>query len=126
MAKQEDNKYLNLVIKGNSKLPEIKYILKDNKLYFEGRSIAEIIDDRYTKVLKWIDEYRTDKILEVHFNLEYLNTTSAKMVSYLMKKLNNLNSEIYWYYEEDDEDMYELGLDYKSIIDKPFHFVEII
>ena len=33
---------------------------------------------------------------------------------------------IFWYYEEDDEDMLEAGEDYESIIRIPFKMVEIV
>ena len=34
--------------------------------------------------------------------------------------------KIEWYYDSDDEDMYELGNDLKSIIEIPFDFKENI
>ena len=33
--------------------------------------------------------------------------------------------EINWYYEEDDEDMFEAGEDYQSIINLNFKMIEI-
>ncbi len=33
--------------------------------------------------------------------------------------------EISWYYEEDDEDMFEAGEDYQSIINIPFKMIEM-
>ncbi len=33
--------------------------------------------------------------------------------------------EVNWYYEEDDEDMFEAGEDYQSIINIPFKMIEM-
>jgi hypothetical protein len=63
--------------------------------------------------------------------LEYFNTSSSKCVLDILKKLQSINqsgrskSKVYWYYEEDDEDMLEAGEDYQAIIKVPFEMVKI-
>ncbi|HCY00717.1 MAG TPA: nuclear pore complex subunit [Bacteroidales bacterium] len=100
----------------------------------EGRSIPENVIDFYQPILNWIDEYakKPKNKTEVHFKLEYFNTSSSKRLFDIMKKVENiaqvdLNSVfINWYYEEDDEDIYFAGNDYKALITRiDFNLVEI-
>ena len=44
----------------------------------------------------------------------------------LLKRLEqgDCEAEVYWYYEEEDEDMQEAGEDYAAIIQLPFKLVE--
>ena len=46
-----------------------------------------------------------------------------KKLELIHKKGNPV--EVNWYYEEDDEDMFEAGEDYQSIIRVPFKMIEI-
>lgn len=100
----------------------------------EGRSIPENVIDFYQPILNWIDEYAKEpkNTTEVHFKLEYFNTSSSKRLFDIMKKveniaLPNLNTVfINWYYEEDDEDIYFAGNDYKALITRiDFNLIEI-
>ena len=45
----------------------------------------------------------------------------------LLKRVEacNCDSQVYWYYEEEDEDMQEAGEDYAAIIQLPFKLVEV-
>lgn len=101
----------------------------------EGRSIPENVIDFYQPILNWIDEYAKEpkNKTEVHFKLEYFNTSSSKRLFDIMKKVENialpdLNTVfINWYYEEDDEDIYFAGNDYKALITRiDFNLIEVI
>ena len=100
----------------------------------EGRSIPENVIDFYQPILNWIDEYAKEakSITEVHFKLEYFNTSSSKRLFDIMKKVESIampdskNVFINWYYEEDDEDIYFAGNDYKALITRiDFNLIEI-
>ena len=113
------------------------YLLLDadnGMIKVEGRSIPENVIDFYQPILNWIDSYLKepkDKT-EVHFKLEYFNTSSSKRLFDIMKKVENIASlenktaVINWYYEEDVEDMLEAGEDYESIIKVPFKMIQIV
>ena len=67
-----------------------------------------------------------------HLNLKfsYYNTASAKKILELIKKVATIKQtanklEIYWYYEEGDEDMQNAGNDYSSVVEVPFKIIEI-
>jgi len=39
--------------------------------------------------------------------------------------INGSNVAIQWYYEEDDDEILEMGNDYSSVIELPFTFIEV-
>ena len=53
--------------------------------------------------------------------LEYFNTSSSKCLMDMLKRVeaSKCDAEVYWYYEEEDEDMEEAGEDYAAIISCP-------
>ena len=62
------------------------------------------------------------------FNFEYFNSTSAKYILDIFKSLNTLNSlgvelDIKWLYEEDDEDMLEVGEEMSRMSKLKFEYV---
>ena len=66
----------------------------------------------------------------MNVQLEYFNTSSSKCILDVFKKLEGIhksNNEVIinWYYEEDDEDMLDMGKDYESLIRIPFDFFEL-
>jgi hypothetical protein len=64
----------------------------------------------------------------VYIKLEYINTSSSKQIFNLLKLIHEnstiLDVNVQWYYEEGDEDTYELGKDIESEIRIPFEFLE--
>ncbi|TXI86217.1 MAG: DUF1987 domain-containing protein [Crocinitomicaceae bacterium] len=121
----------NLTLEGSAKTPTISFDT-NGKLELKGRSIPENSVEFYKQLNDWIDAYSnvpaTSTIVDV--KLEYFNTSSSKCILDLFKKLELLHrtgreTVINWYYESDDEDMQEAGLDYKAILTIPFELVEV-
>jgi hypothetical protein len=121
----------NLTLEGSAKTPTISFD-PNGKLELKGRSIPENSVEFYKQLNDWIDAYSnvpaTSTIVDV--KLEYFNTSSSKCILDLFKKLELLHrtgrdTVINWYYESDDEDMQEAGLDYKAILTIPFELVEV-
>jgi hypothetical protein len=97
-----------------------------------GKSFPEDAIRFYKPIFKWIDEYITNPqpITKLNLKFSYYNTSSAKKILELIKKValiqkagNNL--EITWFYDDGDEDMLSAGADYSSVIEIPFKFVEV-
>ncbi len=66
----------------------------------------------------------------VIFALEYLNSFSTTMIVSILNKLSKAilkpkKLAVRWYYEESDEDMFELGNYISEISDIPFEFVMV-
>lgn len=114
--------------------PQVILDADNGIIRLEGRSIPENVIDFYQPILNWIDKYAEAprEKTEAHFKLEYFNTSSSKRLFDIMKKIENIavkhpgvSVSLNWYYEEDDEDIYFAGNDYKALITKvDFNLIE--
>ena len=100
----------------------------DGQMIIKGRSILEDPLAFFDKIIGWIKNNATKKFtLEIH--LEYMNTSSSKLLLKLLKavkdKYNANEVYITWYYETNDEDMYDLAKDFETLICIPIDFVEV-
>lgn len=121
-------------LKETATTPYINFDQATGVIKMEGRSIPENVIDFYQPILRWIDEYSQNPVSEtlVHMKFEYFNTSSSKRIFDIMKKLEKMAIEsgtkvtINWYFEEDDEDIYFAGNDYKALISKvEFNLIEL-
>jgi len=101
-------------------------------LRIEGRSTPENSLEFYDELINWIKDFKKmkPKSLNMHISLEFFNTSSGKILINIFKliekfKTEELEPNIFWYYDEVDEDMFEAGKDYQSILRIPFHVVQI-
>lgn len=129
-----------LIIEPTLNTPSVSLDPEKNLFQFSGESRPENVRNFYMPVLEWLEKYTkevtsggaTDKssTREFHFSFEYFNSTSAKYILDLFKTLSNLDSKgvkigIYWHYEEDDEDMLEVGMEMSRMCRLPFEYVKI-
>ena len=99
----------------------------DGHLSMHGRSLPLDSIGFFNPILKWVKEISATS---VHFSirLDYLNTSSAKYLYTILQllkdnpRINSLN--IQWYYEQDDEDGYDAGKEFESLVNVPFKFYE--
>lgn len=100
----------------------------EGKLMIHGRSIIEDPLPFYKRIVDWIPLCQA-KNLNVEIQIEYINTSSTKVLLNLLKKIkyfyNSNNLTISWYYESDDEEMLDLGKDFESMVCVPFDFYEM-
>src|SRR6056297_405938 len=115
---------------GTMDLPSITLDKRTGSFEIAGTSFPEDARAFYKPVLEWTDEYMKDPLDELClcFKLTYYNTSSSKILHTIFEKFENLVDKghairVKWYYEPDDEDMYEAGLDYKERIDIPFEIL---
>lgn len=106
--------------------------LKDGLIELSGRSIPEDPVKNFAPILEWINEYIQNPSAETEINLrfEYLNTSSSKHILSILEILDRVHSEkhkmvINWSYEVGDDDMYELGKFYETIINIPINYIEV-
>jgi len=121
-------------LKETATTPFINFDHTTGVIKMEGRSIPENVIDFYQPILRWIDEYAQNPLPQtlVHMKFEYFNTSSSKRIFDIMKKLEKMAIDtgtkvtINWYFEEDDEDIYFAGNDYKALINKvDFNLIEL-
>jgi len=87
-----------------------------NKFELTGRSFPLNAKGFYQPILEWLAEYgkNPNSKTEFFFKLEYFNTPSSKSISDILKEMKKIKEGgnevvIYWYYEEDDIDILDLG-----------------
>ena len=127
-----------IIIKATSNTPKI--VLDHENMIFQisGESRPKDIPGFYKPILHWLDEFGQNLIkqkdsttlYEFNFRFEYFNSLSAKFILDICKKLFRLhcdgnNISVKWHYEEDDDDMLEVGQEMSRISKLPFDYVEI-
>ena len=116
--------------------PSINLDPVGNKFELKGESRPENVRKFYLPILEWLEKFAAEisgkdssAPLDFSFNFEYFNSTSAKYILDIFKILNSINKagnevKVSWHYEEDDEDMYEVGLEMSRMAGIPFEYVE--
>ena len=122
----------NLRIEETIKTPGVYFDAQTGVLKINGRAIPENPEDFFTSIIDWIFDYYKDPCEEtvVHVQLEYINSGSSKFILEFFHILeehhqSGYHTKVNWYYEEDDEAVFELGKHYQSILDLPFKLIEI-
>ena len=122
----------NLVREGSFKLPTLSLNADSGVLDIEGKSIPERTAEFYDPILAWIDEYVKSPQEETTLNikLEYCNSSSTRYLMDILDRFENLfkagkKVAINWYYEEDDEDMLDLGESYSVPLSVPINLISI-
>ena len=119
-----------LEIPNTAKTPQIS-LNPNGTLLFKGRSIPENSIDFYRPVMDWLTEYAREAqpLTTVEMRLEYFNTSSSKCILDIFKRFSLIHElpgkevQVKWYFFSDDEDMYESGNDYSTIVKIPFELV---
>ena len=120
----------NLEQEGSFKLPSLSLNANSGVLELAGKSIPERTSEFYDPVLAWIDEYSQSPQEETIFNvkLEYCNSSSTRYLMDILERLERIFKEgkkvtVNWYYEEDDEDMLDLGQSYSIPLTIPINMI---
>ena len=126
-----------LVIEPTMNSPRVILDPETNQFEFSGESRPENVRNFYMPILEWLEQFASEQKnggsgdvadREFHFNFEYFNSTSAKYILDVFKALNSLNATgnqvfVKWHYEEDDEDMLEVGKEMERMAKLPFEFI---
>lgn len=117
-------------IKATRVTPEV--IFSEGLITIKGRSIPETAADFYKPLLEWVDRYvaETDINTRIVLSFDFINTASTKWIYAIIKKLGayrNVHEKIKveWFYENGDDELYELGHIIHSFIDCPFIYYEV-
>lgn len=117
-----------LHIKGTRTTPEVIFDPAGKQVHIKGVSIPENAWDFYRPLFDWIDTTFSKggvEQLDLHFRLDYFNTVSARCIVETCQRFLRLSSNkeqvrIYWYYENDDMDMMESGVELSRVLNHPF------
>ena len=95
------------------------------KFQVSGRSLSDNPAVFYKPIIDWLKVYTQapNAITEFEFKFEYLNTESSKSVLDILTTLEGINGvSVIWYFNEEDEDMEEIGEELAELVQIPFQF----
>ncbi len=121
----------NIFINRTETTPEIKFDFQKGQFEINGVSYPEFAREFYEPVLEALNKYVENpsaKVTQMAFKFTYFNTGTNTLISGILAALEKLVSNghqvrLQWYYEEDDEDMRELGEYFKTLTTLPLEFI---
>jgi hypothetical protein len=121
----------SLQIEPKNKTPKINFDPSTGLMEITGISCAENSVEFYKPIIEWIETYKNtpQKQTVVDINYKYFNTSSAKCILDVLERFVNLKNHgtdvtINWYYETDDEEMFDAGSNFSEILEMPFNLIE--
>jgi len=109
------------------KTPLINLNFEENTFQIQGPSFSEDIAEIYVPVFDWIESEipKLNQELECELYFTVLNSASHKKIFQMLIKLDKFYSEgknikVKWCYDEDDEDIMEMGEDLIELVNIPF------
>lgn len=127
------------MIEATAKTPEIMMDPENGIFRFSGESRPENVRQFYLPVIEWLgafkDEAGSSQSKKLHnatciIQFEYFNSTSAKYLLDIFKAFQSLvdhgcDIRFKWLYEEEDEDMQEVGEEMSRMSRLDFEFVVV-
>ncbi len=110
-----------LEIQATKRTPYVRFDLDKGTLEIKGSILLVNPTKFFDNILEYVDEYllKPQDHTQIVLHIEYYNTYASKLLLFVLKKIQKLSKldlkvSLIWLYEEDDEDMYEVGLTYQS------------
>jgi hypothetical protein len=107
-------------------------VLEVGTICIRGRAISENPGEFFRPLLEWISSYIINPCTntEIELGFEYINTSSIKWIHAILKEISRIKNsyssvKVIWNYERDDEDMFELGLIFRSEINCQFILIQV-
>ena len=111
--------------------PAINFDPDNNKFDVIGNSMPENAIGFYEPIIEWLKRYLDDPkpSTEFIFKMDLLNTSSTKIFADIFKMINNISEKsdvkILWYYNYGDDDIQEVGVDFKEFAKASFELVAV-
>jgi len=122
-----------LKIESTKFTPKVHFDPANNVFLISGFSLPENVSEFYNPVLKWLDQFihevnGSSENIKFSFRLVYYNSGSFKVIINILLKLVNLakksvNVDVEWYYDEDDNQLKEVGEELSELVGLPFNFI---
>ena len=120
----------NLIIEKDTETLGINFNAETGVLEMKGSSYPENTIEFFEPVVHWISSYMLEITGEIimNFKLDYLNSSSIKFISDIIDKLSLYSTSgakvvVNWYYDEDDDDIKEMGEDLKEDTSLNFNII---
>lgn len=111
--------------------PKIEFNEKLNSIRFEGIFIIKSLWEEDHKLVQRIKDFiRGRKKVLIEFSLFYLDSVSRKIFFEMCVELKDdllkiEDLDIKWFYETEDESIYELGDVLSNFLNIPFDFINL-
>jgi len=96
-----------------------------------GSSFLDNAHEFYTPLVDWLKSYekKPASSTKVIFDLNYINTSSTRMIFDFLKRINELHKSgnsvtIEWLFDENDYDLRDVGEDLLSFMEFPYKVIE--
>ena len=119
-----------LLIDETEDTPEVKFNKNNGLLQISGVSIPENAVTFYEPLKEWLHIYsktpHPTTVLNV--KLSVINTSSSKLlmdVFAILEELKQSNNDVHvnWFFQENDEDIHEMGIEYSENFELPFELL---
>ncbi len=111
-------------IESTAVTPRVLLDSQDGTLILKGRSFPQNSDSFYMPLIERLNAYAKEPASSTTatFELEYFNTSSARYILDIIKKLEEISLSgnkvsIRWVFKEGDLDMEEAGRDYANLVE---------
>ncbi len=118
-----------LVIEKTVTSPYIEFDGEKRELVMMGRSRDENAHEFFVPLFVWLEKFLKSNPDQITLNVsfEYMATSAGKQLFELIKLLKKSETignsiTVNWYYEEEDEDMEQMGVDFSNLLEMKFNF----
>jgi hypothetical protein len=119
-----------LDIRATNDTPKVLFDPENDIFEISGRSLPEDVVSFYQPLIDWLEEYKDspNDYTEFVFKYIYFNTATSKLIQDILIKLEEIHEaghkvQVVWFYEEEDEDMLDLGEEFSENVDIPFEII---
>lgn len=120
-------------VAATEKTPELRFAPEEGVIDICGASYPENAQNFYENLLDKIEKYAQNPPTPqttVRFFFSYFNTGTNTPIFALFRTLENMKKKghiinIEWQYEEDDEDIKELGEYFSNMVEIPFKIIPV-
>jgi len=128
-----------LIIEPERRTPAIRFSPDENVFYIRGTSSPEDVHKLYYPVIEWVNKFikeilkdgckifNNENPLRFKFDLDYFNSSSTKFFFDMLTEFKKLPVGfpfiVEWYYDQEDTDMKEAGVDFSKLLEMKFSFI---
>ncbi|HAF27466.1 MAG TPA: nuclear pore complex subunit [Bacteroidales bacterium] len=114
--------------------PDTPYVHLDHKkgiFDFNGNSIPENVPMFYEPILNWLESYvkNPNRKTVFNFRMKMISSSSSKIFFDILSIVDRIFEKencivrVNWYYNVYDDEIREIGLDYKDSLNAPFEII---
>ena len=122
---------MNDMIRNMAKKTPYVYLDYNNGcIELKGTSYMEDTLGFYDPIMQWVYEYvKHPKDTTVYIDLEFFNTSSAKILLIIIKSLSKIQKAGYrltvnWFYEDDDDEIRDSGMSFAIMSHMKFNMIK--